>query len=236
MSEQGHRFPNDSDEYRAARSDLLQAEVELRRRIAEVAALRRSLPLGGEVPDDYVFDEWDDRVGKVKTTRLSELFAPGKDTLFVYNFMFRRGPLGEPLEVPCPSCTAIVDGIDGIGTHLEERLNLVVVAKAPIEAFAAHARARGWTQLRLLSSAGNSFKNDYGAEGEGREQFPIANVFVKRDGRIHHFWSSELFWTTPEAGQHPRHVDFMWPLWAILDRTPEGRGADWEPALDYASA
>jgi predicted dithiol-disulfide oxidoreductase (DUF899 family) len=36
-----------------------------------------------------------------------------------------------------------------------------------------------------------------------------------------------------EPGQDMRHVDFMWPLWSVLDRTPEGRGADWRPELDY---
>jgi len=36
-----------------------------------------------------------------------------------------------------------------------------------------------------------------------------------------------------EIDLHPRHVDFMWPLWAVLDRTPEGRGTDWAPELDY---
>jgi predicted dithiol-disulfide oxidoreductase (DUF899 family) len=58
-------------------------------------------------------------------------------------------------------------------------------------------------------------------------------VFARRDGRIHHFWSSELFDAPRDPGEHPRHVDFMWPLWAILDRTPDGRGADWNPKLDY---
>ena len=37
----------------------------------------------------------------------------------------------------------------------------------------------------------------------------------------------------PDPDQHPRHVDFMWPLWAVFDRTPEGRGSDWKPELDY---
>jgi len=61
----------------------------------------------------------------------------------------------------------------------------------------------------------------------------MATVFARRDGRIHHFWSSELFLVPSAPGQHPRHVDFMWPLWAVLDRTPEGRGTDWAPELDY---
>jgi predicted dithiol-disulfide oxidoreductase (DUF899 family) len=38
-----------------------------------------------------------------------------------------------------------------------------------------------------------------------------------------------------DPGQDMRHVDFMWPLWMILDRTPSGRGADWRPALNYSS-
>jgi predicted dithiol-disulfide oxidoreductase (DUF899 family) len=36
-----------------------------------------------------------------------------------------------------------------------------------------------------------------------------------------------------DPSMHPRHVDFMWPLWNVLDRTPDGRGEDWEPELDY---
>ena len=63
----------------------------------------------------------------------------------------------------------------------------------------------------------------------------MATVFVRRDGKIHHFWSSELQKVAPDPGQNERHVDFMWPLWAILDRTPDGRGNDWHPRLEYPS-
>jgi predicted dithiol-disulfide oxidoreductase (DUF899 family) len=63
----------------------------------------------------------------------------------------------------------------------------------------------------------------------------MATVFTRRDGTIRHFWSSELLTARLEPGQDPRHVDFMWPLWAILDRTPAGRG-DWRPALAYDEA
>jgi predicted dithiol-disulfide oxidoreductase (DUF899 family) len=44
------RFPGESDEYRAARDALLRAEIELREPTEAVAAQRRRLPLGGEVP------------------------------------------------------------------------------------------------------------------------------------------------------------------------------------------
>ncbi len=39
-------FPNESSDYRAARDALLTEEIELRRQVEKVAALRRSLPLG----------------------------------------------------------------------------------------------------------------------------------------------------------------------------------------------
>jgi predicted dithiol-disulfide oxidoreductase (DUF899 family) len=51
------RFPGENDIYRRARNQLLQAEIDLRRRVEEVAALRRQLPMGGEIPENYVFEE-----------------------------------------------------------------------------------------------------------------------------------------------------------------------------------
>jgi predicted dithiol-disulfide oxidoreductase (DUF899 family) len=116
--------------------------------------------------------------------------------------------------------------------HLSQRINVAVEAKAPIEHFQAHARTLGWRHARLLSSANNTYRRDYHSEQDDGEQLPIATVFVKRDGRIYHVWSSELFFVAPDPGQDPRHVDFIWPLWAVLDRTPEGRG-DWHPELTY---
>jgi predicted dithiol-disulfide oxidoreductase (DUF899 family) len=222
----GIRFPNESDEYRAARDLLLDEELALRRHTEAVAKQRRRLPLGGEVPADYAFD------GAGGTVRFSELFDDGKDTLFLYNFMFIPGNAGLPLEGACPSCTSIIDAVDGEAPHIVQRINLAVVAKAPLEQFQEHARTRGWRNVRLLSSANTTYNADYHGESE-RGQDPIATVFVRRDGKIHHFWSSELYSAPTDPGEHPRHVDFIWPLWAVLDRTPEGRGTDWGPELAY---
>ena len=119
------------------------------------------MPLGGELPTDYTLAEWDSAVGKLRRVRFSELFTPGKDSLVVYSFMFKPGDAGVPLEVPCPLCTSIIDGVDGAVPHITERINFAVVTKAPIEAFSAHARTRGWRHARLLSSAGTSFNADY---------------------------------------------------------------------------
>jgi predicted dithiol-disulfide oxidoreductase (DUF899 family) len=233
MSLHSRRFPGESPEYRVARDALLEAEIELNRQLESVAAQRRALPLGGEAATDYEFDEWDAAAGKVRSTRLSELFAPDKDSLFLYSFMFRPGDEGRPLEVPCPICTSIIDGVDGAARHVSERINFAAVAKVPVERFAAHARTRGWSKLRLLSSERTNYNRDYHGETSDEEQFAMATVFVRRAGRIHHFWSSEKWFVPPPSGQNPRHVDFMWPMWEILDRTPEGRGTDWMPRLNY---
>jgi predicted dithiol-disulfide oxidoreductase (DUF899 family) len=226
------RFPGESDQYRQARDELLKAEIELRRQIEAVAAQRRKLPLAGPVPLDYTFEEWDAGTNTTRPVRLSELFEDGKDTLFLYSFMFIPGKDG-PLAEGCPSCTSIIDAIDGAAQHITQRINFAVVAKAPIERFRAHAMTRGWRHARLLSSAGNTYNRDYQAESPEGGQNPIATVFARRDGKIHHFWSSELMVVPSDPGQDMRHVDFMWPLWLILDRTPEGRGTDWRPELDY---
>ena len=229
------RFPGESDEYRRARDELLKAEIGLRRQIEAVAAQRRRLPLGGVVPQDYRFDEWDAGTNAARPVRLSELFAEGKDTLFLYSHMFIPGKAGLPLEEGCPSCTSIIGAIDGEVPDITQRINFAVAAKAPIERFRAHAKSRGWRHARLLSSANNTYNHDYQAEMPDGAQTPMATVFVRRNGKIHHFWSSELLLVPSEPGQDMRHVDFMWPLWLILDRTPEGRGKDWRPELDYVA-
>jgi predicted dithiol-disulfide oxidoreductase (DUF899 family) len=221
----GLRFPGESDEYRQARNDLLTAEVELRGQIEAVAAQRRALPPGGEVPEDYAFDEWATATDGKRQVRLSELFDDGKDTLFLYSFMHAPG------ESACPACTSIIDGIDGELPHVAQRISFAVCAKAPIEQFRAHAQTRGWQHARLLSSFGNSYNRDYHSESPDGRQHPVATVFTRRDGKLRHFWTSELVYAAGDAA--PRHVDFMWPVWTILDRTPEGRSSDWLPELEY---
>jgi predicted dithiol-disulfide oxidoreductase (DUF899 family) len=132
------RFPNETESYRDARNQLLEAEINLRRQTEEVAAMRRKLPSGGKLKEDYLFEELD-AAGNVKETRLSELFEPGKDSLIIYSFMF-----GPQNQKPCTSCNSIIDGIDGMVFHAEQRVNIAVVAKTSIEKFKQWADSRGW--------------------------------------------------------------------------------------------
>jgi predicted dithiol-disulfide oxidoreductase (DUF899 family) len=217
------RFPNEKAAYRAARNKLLRAEIGLRRQAEAVAALRRRLPAGGAVPEDYVFE------GEGGKVRLSELFERG-DTLVAYSFMY-----GPKMAQACPMCTAMLDGLNGNAPHIAQLTNLVVIAKSPLERIREHARSRGWNNLRLLSSAGNNYNRDYHAETADGSQWPLLNVFLRRKGSIRHFYCTELFFARPEPKQHPRHVDSIWPLWNLLDFTPGGRGRNWYPKLDYGS-
>ena len=220
------RFPNESGGYRSARNTLLKAEMGLRREIERVAALRRKLPAGGAVRQDYVFEEFA-ADGQARRVKLSELFG-NKPTLIVYGFMF-----GPKMEKACPSCSSIIDALDLESKHINQRTNLVAVAKSPPERVERLRRERGWSGIRFLSSANNSFNRDYFTEDEKGNQWPILNVFVRRNGAIHHFYATELAFAPAEKGQNPRHVDMIWPLWNALDYTPEGRGADWNPKLSY---
>jgi len=215
------RFPNESAAYRAARDEVLRAEMALRRQTEEVAAMRRKLPLGGAIPVDYEFAD-----AANAPVRLSELFdrdAP----LVVYSFMY-----GPEMKAACPSCTSILDSLDAEAPHVTQRVNLAVVAKSPIERILAHARDRGWRNLRLLSSAQNAYNRDYHGEDAKGSQTPALNVFVRRACGVRHTYCTELMFAKREPGQDPRHVDAIWPLWSVLDYTPEGRG-DFYPALRY---
>jgi predicted dithiol-disulfide oxidoreductase (DUF899 family) len=238
-------FPNESAKYRTAREKLLQKEIELRRAIEAVAVARRALPPGGLVPQDYVFDALG-ADGKPARTKLSELFAPGKDTLILYNMMFPRHPqetrdvattgqtakLARP-DQPCPSCTALLDQFDGAIGHLEAAgFNFAVVAKTGLDNLVTLGRERGWLNMRLLSSAANSFKRDYNAEADDGSQLPLLSVFRRDADDIRHFWSSELGFAPPEPGQDPRAIGTCEILWNLMDFTPQGR-PDWHEQLQY---
>ena len=237
-------FPGESREYRAARDRLLDGEIELRRTIEAVAAARRELPQGGRVPEDYVFQAAGGD-GEPIDVRLAELFARDKDSLVIYNFMFPRDPDDDspgptsgktarlPLaEGPCPSCTALLDQLDGAAEHAGQHVGLVAVAKTPLPRLITFATERGWRHLRVLSSATNTYNRDYHGETADGVQRPMLNVFHRdRDG-IPHFWGAELLYAPNDHGQEPRHVGTLEPLWNLFDLTPEGR-PDWHEQLSY---
>ncbi|TXR48851.1 DUF899 family protein [Phyllobacterium endophyticum] len=215
----GVRFPNESEEYRQARDALLAEEIELRRHIERVAQQRRALPPGGKVGKDYRFDS---ETGPVS---FADMFT-GKQTLVAYSYMF-----GPQRKRPCPMCTSLLSAWDGEAPDVEQRVGFAVIARSPIDRLIAFKKERGWHGLKLYSDVSGDYTRDYVSADD--EDVPAYNVFTRRDGTIRHFWSGEMGMETADPGQDPRGAPDLMPLWTILDSTPEGRGTDWYPKLDY---
>ena len=212
-------FPNESAEYRTARNALLVEELEVRRHLERAAVLRRALPSGGNVPQDFEF------VSESGPARLSSLFGD-KDTLMVYSMMF-----GPERKGPCPSCTSFLSSWNGTAFNLRERVAIVVSARSPIERLVDYKKARGFTYLPFVSDTSGEYTRTYVNRDDA--DVPGFSVFTRRDGAIYHFYSGELGGAMVDPGQDPRGAPDLDPLWLMLDLTPEGRGTDWYPKLDY---
>jgi len=223
LARHDRRYPNESAEYRRARTTLLVEEIELRRHLERVAAQRRALPPGGEARE-YRFTSEDGPVA------FADLFGR-HTTLVTYNWMF-----GPRRERPCPMCTSLLSAWDGEMPDITQRVAVAVIARSPIEKLVAFKRERGWRNLRLYSSAGTTFNRDYAFEDPDGDDHAAINVFTHRDGTIRHHWGDEMGFESVDPGQDPRGAPDPMPIWNILDWTPEGRGTDWYPKLDYANA
>ena len=222
------RLAGESDGYLAAREALRLAEVDLMRRREDVAAMRRALP-PGPVVEDYRFTEGPADLGAgdapITETRLGELFSGPGRSLVIYQFMY-----GKRQASPCPMCTLWIDGFDAVAHHLEQNVDFAVAAAADPPTLRAHARARGWHRLRLLSCGDSAFKYDLGSEDEEGNQDSTVSVFTRdADGTIRHAYSAHPR-MDPEFPE--RGIDLLSPVWNVLDLTPEGRG-DWYGALEY---
>ena len=212
-------FPNESADYRKARNALLVEEIELRRAMERVASLRRALPQGGKIPQDFEFS------GESGPVHLSGLFGD-KDTLLVYSMMF-----GPQRQAPCPMCTSFLSSWNGTAVNLRERAALMVTARSPIERLVAFKKQRGFVNLPFVSDMSGGLTRTY-VNAEDAD-VPGFSVFSRRDGTVRHFYSGEMSGAMADPGQDPRGAPDADPLWLMLDMTPEGRGADWYPKLDY---
>lgn len=218
--------PNDSAVYHIARTALLAEEIELRRHIEQVAAQRRALPPGGKVSQEYIFT---DEAGKIVT--LSDMFGDS-NTLVTYTWMY-----GPQRKRPCPLCTSLLSALDGEANDIAQRVPLAIIGKSPIERQLAFKMERGWRGLKFYSTNGNDFTRNYRGEGPDGEDWAAFNVFARdADGTIRLFWAGEMGDGTQDPGQDPRGAPDIMPIWNILDMTPEGRGKDWYPKLEYSGS
>ncbi len=216
-----YRMPNESAEYRRARTALLAEEIELRRHIERVAAQRRALPPGGAVTKDYRFQ------GERGPVTFAELFGD-KQSLVVYSWMY-----GPERERPCPMCTSLLSSWDGEAQDIEQNVALAIIGQSPIEKLVAFKKERGWRNLKLYSDITGEYSKDYYANTPEWDDTAAFHVFTRRDGTVRHFWGGEMGFETADPGEDPRGAPDLMPLWTVLDSTPEGRRADWYPSLEY---
>jgi len=221
---------NESDGYLSKREELRLAEIELMRQRERIAELRRGLPQGASI-QDYAFQEGPSNLDAgdtpIRTVHLSELFSAPDRSLVVYHFMF-----GKKKTTPCPMCTLVIDGWNGVAHHWAQNVDLAIVAATDPKALRLHARARGWHRLRLLSCGDNTFKYDFGSEDREGNQDSTVSVFTRdHDGTLRHFYTAH-----PSLSNDikERGLDLLCPVYHVLDLTPQGRG-DWYADLGYGT-
>ena len=212
-------LPNESAEYRAARNALLIEEIKLRRQIEHIAAHRRGLPPGGEIPQDFEF------AAETGPVRLSNLFGD-RSTLLIYSMMF-----GPQRQAACPMCTSFVTSWNATATNLRRRVGLAVTARSPIQRLQEYKQQRGFANLPFLSDTSGDYTRSYVTPDDA--DVPGFSVFTSDNGTIRHFYSNEMSAEMADPGQDPRGAPDIDPLWLMLDFTPEGRGTDWYPKLSY---
>jgi predicted dithiol-disulfide oxidoreductase (DUF899 family) len=218
------------EEWQAEREALLAEEKELTRCEDELAEKRRALPWV-PIEKDY---ELDTAEGKKS---LADLFD-GRSQLLIYHFMF-----GPTYEAGCPTCSSMVDSVDGLLPHLHARdVTMALVSRAPLEKLLAYRDRLGWN-IPWASSEKSDFNFDFGASFHEEDMRagmppedqlpPIAARNAKETGTDLVSYISEMFGATAfrlEDGvvyktyaTTGRGVEFLMGYYWIFDRMSKGR-------------
>ncbi len=215
-------------EWLKARRALLAREKDFTHLRDALGAARRDLPWV-KVDKDYVFD------GPHGKIAFADLFD-GRSQLIVYHFMF-----GPDWEQGCPSCSYLVDHVDGALVHLAQRdVSYVAVSRAPWAKIAPFKKRMGW-RFNWVSSHASDFNRDFHvsfskdelAQGKvdynfAKTEFPVdeahgLSVFTKTaSGEIFHTYST-----------YARGCDLLVGTYNYLDLVPKGRDED---ALSFTMA
>jgi predicted dithiol-disulfide oxidoreductase (DUF899 family) len=215
-------FPGASPEYDRARQALLAGEIEFRRQMTRLVEQRRGLPPGPVIAKDYRFkDEQAVEVG------LLDLFGD-KNTLIAYFWMY-----GPQRERPCPMCTNWLGSVNGNATDIKQRVALKILGRSSVERQFAFAQERGWRDLNFVQTVGDDYARDLGLLKPDGSESPALVVFRREGQQVRLFWASEMSLEMADPGQDPRDAPDIAALWSLLDLTPEGRGTDWYPKLNY---
>jgi predicted dithiol-disulfide oxidoreductase (DUF899 family) len=214
------RFPNESHKCRRAREALL---AEGDRASPSYRTRRRGAPRaapGGEVVKPYAFADEDGPAS------FADLFG-GKNTLHVW-------PAARA-AMPDVHVAPVGVGWRGAG-HSAARCARGGGAVA--DRAAESLQARTWLgYLPLYQDLSGEFSRDYHALTREGGDDAAFNVFTRSKQAdvvtMRHFWGGEMNGASADPGQDPRGAPDLMPIWSILDATPDGRGTDWYPKLNY---
>ena len=215
-------FPGESPDYAKAREALLAEEIEVRRHVTRVAEQRQALPPGPVIERDYRF-----RDGNGEEVGLADLFGD-HDTLVTYFWMY-----GPQRERPCPMCTNFLGGVNGNARDIQQRASMKILGRSSVERQRAFAVDRGWRDLDFVQTVGDDYADDLGLLDDEGNESPALVVFQKDGDAVRLFYSAEMPFEAADPGQDPRTAPDISPLWNVLDLTPEGRGTDWYPKVEY---
>ena len=138
---------------------------------------------------------------------------------------------GPDRKGPCPVCTSFLSSWNGTAINLRERCAIAVTARSPIARLIQYKHQRGFSNLPFFSDISGDYTRAYVSPEDS--DVPGFTVFTRADGTVRHFYSGEMSGAMADPGQDPRGAPDADPLWLMLDYTPEGRGTDWYPKLQY---
>jgi predicted dithiol-disulfide oxidoreductase (DUF899 family) len=190
-----------SEEWEAARAEMLVKEKELTRARDAMAAQRRRMPWMA-VEKDYAFE------GANGPASLVDLFD-GRRQLVVYRFFFEPGVATWP-EGGCPGCSFLADQVANLA-HLNARdTTLVFVSRAPQADIERYKARMGWDMPWYTLT--DDFDTDFGV-GEWHG----TNAFLRDGDKVFRTYFIDA-----------RGDEAMGSTWSYLDITALGRQENWE--------
>jgi predicted dithiol-disulfide oxidoreductase (DUF899 family) len=203
------------EEWTVAYAELRSEEKELTRRNAELARKRQTLPWVA-VEREYRFDT------NEGSKTLAELFD-GRSQLIVRHFMH-----GPKTPEGCPGCTFETDNLVGAVEHLAHRdVTFILASRSPLEVLNAYKARMGW-DIEWVSSQDTFDRDFYEIMHVPTSRRPPGNmldvmelmavsVFVLDGGVVYHTYST-----------YDRGTEALNATWQLLDRTPRGRGENFD--------
>jgi predicted dithiol-disulfide oxidoreductase (DUF899 family) len=190
-----------TQEWEAARQELLAKEKEFTHARDALAAQRRRMPWLA-VDKEYAFDGPEGRVS------LPDLFE-GRRQLIVYRAFFEPGVSGWP-DHACVGCSMLADHVGHLA-HLNARDTTLAFASRASQSDIARVKARmGWTMPWYTLT--DEFDADFGVD-----EWHGTNAFIRDGDRVFRTYFI-----------NNRGDEALGSTWSYLDMTALGRQEEWE--------